>query len=178
MNKKFDTISMILIIVLTFILIGFIFNYFTKPDSDEFSPAISNSTIIGSNVVENMSGSNTLIISTPVVDNEKTPENVGEIIEQGVNNSGDKGNVSSGDGIIKDVYTKPPESTSKDVTPVIITSNDNISDKEKKEVLKELDQTLMDLLDVIENVQTVDESRLPSEGSEVQPWESFLYLQC
>jgi hypothetical protein len=36
----------------------------------------------------------------------------------------------------------------------------------------------MDLLDVIENVQTVDESRLPSEGSEVQPWESFLYLQC
>ena len=170
MNKKFDTISMILIILLTFVLIGFIFNYFTKSDSDELSPTISSSTIIGADVVENMSGSTTLIISTPVVDGEKIPEKSQEIINQEIS-SGDITDVtiSSGDGIIKDVYTKPPESTSKEVTPVIITSNDNISDKEKKEVLKELDETLMDLLDVIENVQTVDESRLPSEESEVQP---------
>ena len=52
---------------------------------------------------------------------------------------------------------------------MIITSNDNVSDKEKKEVLKELDETLMDLLDVIETVKTVDESRLPTDGNEVQP---------
>ena len=170
MNKKFDTISMILIILLTFVLIGFIFNYFTKSDSDELSPTISSSSIIDADVVENMSGSTTVIISTPVVDGEKTPEGSQEIISQEIS-SGDITDVtiSSGDGIIKDVYTKPPESTSKEVTPVIITSNDNISDKEKKEVLKELDETLMDLLDVIENVQTVDESRLPSEESEVQP---------
>ena len=169
MNKKFDTISMVLIIVLTFILVGFIFNYFTKSDSDELSPTISNSSIIGSDVVENISDSNTLIISTPVVDGEKTQENAQEIGNQ-ENISGDVDiTASSGEGIIKDVYAKPPESTSKEVTPVIITSNDNISDKEKKEVLKELDETLMDLLDVIENVQTVDESRLPSEESEVQP---------
>lgn len=166
MNKKFDIISMILIIVLTFVLVAFIFNYFTSSDSDEFSPVSSNSTIIGSDVVENMSGSNTLIISTPVVENEKPPENTSEIIKQD-SNSGEQV-LASGDGIIQDVYTKPPE-TSKEVTPVIITSNDNISDKEKKEVLKELDETLMDLLDVIETVQTVDESRLPSEESEVQP---------
>ena len=168
MNKKFDTISMVLIIVLTFVLVAFIFNYFTKSDSDEFSPTISNSTIIGSNVVENMSGSNTLIISTPVINAEKTPENAEEILSEKVN-SGDEPTAFSGEGIIKDVYTKPIENISKEVTPVIITSNDNISDKEKKEVLKELDETLMDLLDVIENVQTVDESRLPSEESEVQP---------
>jgi hypothetical protein len=31
---------------------------------------------------------------------------------------------------------------------------------------------LMDLLDVVDKVQTVDESRL-GEESEVQPWESF-----
>ena len=166
MNKKFDIISMVLIIVLTLVLVAFIFNYFTNSDSDEFSPVISNSTIIDSNVVENMSGSNTLIISTPVVDDEKVPENTSEIIKQ-ESNSGDQ-ELTSGDGIIKDVYTKPPEAP-KDVKPVIITSNDNVSDKEKKEVLKELDETLMDLLDVIENVQTVDESRLPSEESEVQP---------
>ena len=161
---------MILIILLTFVLIGFIFNYFTKSDSDELSPTISSSTIIGADVVENMSGSTTLIISTPVVDGEKITEKSQEIINQEIS-SGDVTDVtiSSGDGIIKDVYVKPPESTSNEVTSVIITSNDNISDKEKKEVLKELDETLMDLLDVIENVQTVDESRLPSEESEVQP---------
>ncbi len=164
MNKKFDIISMILIIVLTFILVAFIFNYFTNSDSDEFSPVSSNSPIISSNVVENMSGSNTLIISTPVVTEKETPEKINPVI-----NSGDT-NIVSGDGIIKDVYTNPTNSpeTAKEVTPVIITSNDNISDKEKKEVLKELDETLMDLLDVIENVQTVDESRLPSEEGEVQ----------
>ena len=51
---------------------------------------------------------------------------------------------------------------------MIITSNENISDKEKKEVLQELDQTLMDLLDIVDKVQIVDESRL-EEGIEVQP---------
>ena len=167
MNKRFDTISTILIIVLTFILIGFIFNYFTKSDSDELSPTISSSTMVSSEIVENMSSSDTLIISTPVVDGGKTSEKAEEITNQ--ENAGVEESTTSGKGIIKDVYIKPPESSSKDVTPVIITSNDNISDKEKKEVLKELDETLMDLLDVIENVQTVDESRLPSEGSEVQP---------
>ena len=44
----------------------------------------------------------------------------------------------------------------------------SMSNKEKKEVLHELDQTLMDLLDVVDKVQTVDESRL-GEESEVQP---------
>ena len=162
MNKKFDVISMVLIIVLTFVLVAFIFNYFTKTDSKELSPAISNSTTIGSQVVENMSGSNTLIISTPVVKDEPAIQNAEQVT------SGDVTANHSGDGIITDVYTKTPE-TAKEVTPVIITSNDNISDKEKKQVLKELDETLMDLLDVIENVQTVDESRLPTEESEVQP---------
>jgi hypothetical protein len=168
MNKKFDVISMVLIIVLTFVLIGFIFNYFTKSDSEELSPV--NSTVISSNVVENMSGSNTVIISNPVIDeNDKNPESTSTIINS-ESDSGEKLHSDSGDSIIKDVYTKPVEQPKKEptVAPVII-SNDNVSDKEKKEVLKELDETLMDLLDVIENVQTVDESRLPSEESEVQP---------
>ena len=101
MNKKFDVISMVLIIALTFILIGFIFNYFTKSDSDELSPV--NSTVIGTNVVENMSGSNTLIVSNPVVnENGKNPENSATIINS-ESSSGEKIELDSGDSIIKDV---------------------------------------------------------------------------
>ena len=51
---------------------------------------------------------------------------------------------------------------------VIITSESTISNREKREILNELDDTLMDLLDAVNSVQTVDESRLITEESEVQ----------
>lgn len=155
MNKKFDIISMILIIALTIILIAFVFNYFT--DSNDITPATNNLTYKLENIVDvpTVSGSDTIISSNPV-----QPEN-----EKDVNSTHIIDTIVSGD-------TSKEEEPSKNIvpnSPLIITSNDNISDKEKKEVLKELDETLMDLLDVIETVQTVDESRLPTDGNEVEP---------
>ena len=64
--------------------------------------------------------------------------------------------------IVKDVQETPSTS------PVIITSENDISSKEKKEILTELDKTLMELLEVVDKVQTVDESRLITDDSEVQ----------
>ena len=170
MNKKFDIISMILIVALTIILIAFVFNYFTK--SNETTP--TNIDIPFESVdVPTVSGSNPFVSSTPVdiekigedehiIDAPTSGENA-ENQESGENNQGIIDN-------IKDNETSSENQPPKDVNPLIITSNDNVSDKEKKEVLKELDETLMDLLDVIETVKTVDESRLPTDGSEVQPY--------
>lgn len=173
MNKKFDIISMILIVALTIILIAFVFNYFTK--SNETTP--TNTDIPFENIhidVPTVSGSNPFVSSTPL-ENDKEAEDK-HIIDTDV--SGEMENIEiqesgeSNQGIIDNIKDNEVPSTSqppRDVNPLIITSNDNVSDKEKKEVLKELDETLMDLLDVIETVKTVDESRLPTDGSEVQP---------
>ena len=172
MNKKFDIISMSLIIVLTIILIAFVFNYFTK--SNETTPADSSFSIENINVdVPSVSGSNPFVSSTPI-DYEKKEEDK-HIINTNV--SGETQNTEnqiSGEnnpGIIDNIkdVEEVPTSSIKDTNTLIITSNDNGSDKEKKEVLKELDETLMDLLDVIETVKIVDESRLPTDESEVQP---------
>lgn len=175
MNKKFDIISMVLIIVLTILLITFVFNYFTK--SNEIAPANTDISFEDINVnISTVSGSNPFVSSTPV-NMEKSEENKhiitsmisGEIAEVQDHDSGEENlglidNIKENEGI-----PTLPSSQIKDANPLIITSNDNVSDKEKKEVLKELDETLMDLLDVIETVKTVDESRLPSDGNEVQP---------
>ena len=69
MNKKFDIISMILIVALTIILIAFVFNYFTK--SNETTP--TNTDIPFENIhidVPTVSGSNPFVSSTPL-ENDK-----------------------------------------------------------------------------------------------------------
>ena len=173
MNKKFDVISMVLIIVLTVFLIAFVFNYFTK--SNETKPANNDSSFENVIVdVPTVSGSNPFVSSTPI-DSEKTEEDKHIIDAPASGEFENVENQESGEmtqGIIDNIKENDTPSVSqppKDVNTLIITSNDNVSDKEKKEVLKELDQTLMDLLDVIETVKTVDESRLPTDESEVQP---------
>ena len=72
MNKKFDIISMILIVALTIILIAFVFNYFTK--SNETTPINNDISFENVNVdVPTVSGSNPFVSSTPV-DSEKIVE--------------------------------------------------------------------------------------------------------
>ena len=138
MNKKFDIISMILIVALTIILIAFVFNYFTK--SNETTPINNDISFENVNVdVPTVSGSNPFVSSTPV-DSEKIVEDKhiidtavsGEIEnlenqESGENNQGIIDNIKEND---VPTASQPP----KDVNPLIITSNDNVSDKEKKEV--------------------------------------------
>ena len=51
---------------------------------------------------------------------------------------------------------------------VVITSSEKTSNTEKQEVLNEIDKALMDLLQVVDKVQTVDETRLGIDESEVR----------
>lgn len=144
MSKKFDIISIFLMIVLIIILFFVIYGYFNgsslflSSTSTEVNHEIPSSKISGENNSKN-SGEDTIL---PVV--VVTPKNSGE--------------------------NNPTTSQVPTSNPLIITSDSNISSKEKKEVLQELDQTLMELLEVVDQVKTVDETRLtPPEESEVQP---------
>ena len=177
MSKKFDIITIVLMLVLIIVLFFVVFNYYTHPSSvvTTDSPFVEINT---DSEIQSLSGSNTILKNNVVIGHVSGEEE--ELIETNTN-SGDA--ISSGDGVIDTVYTEEstvietdknstPEASSSDANttdqPLIITSNDNISDKEKKEVLNELDDTLMELLDVIDSVQTIDESRLEIDESEVQ----------
>lgn len=166
MSKKFDIISIFLMIVLIIILFFVIYGYFNgsslflSSTSMEVNHEIPPSRISGENDSKN-SGETTIL---PVV--VVTPKNSGE--SSVVNNN----EIESGEQIITTENENSPTSSSQVPmsNPLIITSDSNISSKEKKEVLQELDQTLMELLEVVDQVKTVDETRLtPPEESEVQP---------
>lgn len=189
MSKKFDVISIILICILIVMLFFVVFNYFTK--STTLSENLDlptniqtpSSIIYGDNkdlVIESNSSGNNLNDNSHTIINIDyiTKNNSGDaVLESGENlsESGEKTDVESGEKLSGDSgntdsnVPKAPEQTApKDSTPLIITSADDISSKEKKEVLKELDQTLMELLEVVDSVQTVDETRLITDESGVQ----------
>lgn len=160
MNQKFNTISIILVVILVALLIYVMASYYTKADP------------VSSGAPLNMTETDILVTSgdeNAIMSNYVGTDESGETI---IPNSGNEENITSGDGVIDVLYNDEPKTPAKSEEKLIITSDENISDKEKKQVLHELDQTLMDLLDVVDKVQTVDESRL-GEESEVQPWESF-----
>lgn len=157
MNQKFNTISIILVVILVALLIYVMASYYIKTDP------------VSSGAPLNMTETDILVTSG---DEDAIMSNYVGVEDSGdstiIPNSGNEENVSSGEGVIDVIYNDEPKAPAKPDDKLIITSDENISDKEKKEVLHELDQTLMDLLDVVDKVQTVDESRL-GEESEVQP---------
>lgn len=157
MNQKFNTISIILVVILVGLLIYVMASYYTKADP------------VSSGAPLNMSETDIFVSSgdeNAIMSNYVGPENSGDSTL--IPGSGSDENVTSGEGVIDVIYNEEPKTPAKSDDKLIITSDENISDKEKKQVLHELDQTLMDLLDVVDKVQTVDESRL-GEESEVQP---------
>lgn len=157
MNQKFNTISIILVVILVGLLIYVMASYYTKADP------------VSSGAPLNMSETDILVSSG---DENAIMSNYIDSKESGdstlIPGSGNDEITTSGEGVIDVIYNEEPKTPSKPDDKLIITSDENISDKEKKQVLHELDQTLMDLLDVVDKVQTVDESRL-GEESEVQP---------
>lgn len=178
MSKKFDVVTIILMVILIIALFFVVFNYFTH--SNNTVTTDSHLSMIDSvGEIKDLGDSDT-VVKNNVVDVSGESQNTSSIIDK--ISSGEIMKNDSGDGVIDTVYTENETSekddktnvsssnveVKKEETPLILTSNDNISDKEKKEVLKELDQTLMDLLDVIDSVQTIDESRLMTDESEVQ----------
>lgn len=161
MSKKFDMISIFLIVVLVIILFFVIFGYFTG--SSFFLSTVTPSVDVSSvnternNSIISKNSGETILPNVNLNETPKMQENItsGEItISENIVQSGEQ---------VLDV-----PSASSPSNPLIITSDSNISSKEKKEVLKELDQTLMELLEVVDSVKTVDETRLTPDESEVQ----------
>ena len=147
MKANFKTISTILIVFLTMILVAILVSYYNAPleinDDESQNLAVTNQQIkkvIGENISGEIVSSDASIVS-----GDKSGDNTYQIIKP--SNSIDVNDKNE---------------------PVIITSEDTMTNKEKREILTELDNTLMELLDVVDKVQTVDETRLVTTESEVQ----------
>lgn len=150
MKAKFKLISTMLIILLTVLLIVVLVSYYNSPVEVK-EPNINNIAI--TNQEHNK------VISEKEVDNTKN--NI-------FTTSGEKSDINSGDNTSGETYSSViPDSKDLD-KPVIITSEDTMTNKEKRQILTELDNTLMELLDVVDKVQPVDETRLITDESEVQ----------
>lgn len=154
MNNIFKIISTILMIILILVLMWVLINYYKDEPVSNISPNIINQSSNINNVIpEKKDDENN---PTILPNNEKEPNNSGVDIGNNGNEAPENGQQNSGqDGENND--------------PVIITSSEQTSNAEKQEVLTEIDKTLMELLKVVDKVQTVDETRLGIDESEVQP---------
>lgn len=162
MSKKFNIVINTLIILLIIALVMVMMNYYTETD------------IIPTFIYS--SGDLSEIPSDDLQDE------IQKITPNEVINSGDKIIIISGDDVSGETiesipssgneFLENPQSKGNEVigntSPLIMTSENEISSKEKREILAELDKTLMDLLEVVDRVQIVDEDRLINKDSEVQ----------
>lgn len=176
MSQKFNVISIVLIVILVVILGIVIFNYFGNNDNS-FS-ANSNPPFGMENTENNYSEEKLITITNsgrrPDNDSKETvtsvssgeqvmttsSETIGEVSGEYVNS-----NIDTNDTLKNDENQIQTPSASRTDHQVIITSTGDISNSEKKEVLDELDQTLMELFEVVDMVETVDETRLPTGES-------------
>ena len=154
MNKKFNIIINTLIIMLIIALVMVMMNYYA--DTDIIPTFIYNS---GDTSISSPSGDNPKEIIDKILSGEKSGDSELSIV------SGE-----SGDNSITE-----NQRPNKNDSPLIMTSENEISSKEKREILTELDKTLMDLLEVVDRVQIVDETRLVTDDSEVQEWKGLFY---
>ena len=155
MNKKFNIIINTLIIMLIIALVMVMMNYYA--DTDIIPTFIYNSGDIS---ISSPSGDNPKEIIDKILSGEKSGDSELPPVS---------GESESGDSMGEN--QKPDKSDS----PLIMTSENEISSKEKREILTELDKTLMDLLEVVDRVQIVDETRLVTDNSEVQEWKGLFY---
>lgn len=163
MNKKFNLIINTLIILLIIALIMVMMNYYA--DTDIIPTFIYNS---GDDVGHmNTSGDLHKEEFEPKIDENVQEERKesGETVTSGEMIENIIDTLKSGDGAEK---PKETDMSPKKDSPLIMTSENEISNKEKREILTELDKTLMDLLEVVDKVQIVDEDRLIKDDSEVQ----------
>ena len=154
MNNIFKIISTILMIILILVLMWVLINYYKDEPVSNISPNIINQSSNINNVIPEKKddGNNPTILPNK----EKEPNNSGVEIGNNGNEAPEDGQQNNGqDGENND--------------PVIITSSEQTSNAEKQEVLTEIDKTLMELLKVVDKVQTVDETRLGIDESDVQP---------
>ena len=176
MKHQYSSIINVLILVLIVVLVCVMFNYYANGKIEVSSPK----TPINSQPTVTPTVQKEVI--TPIVEPTKEPSmwQENELVAEPTVNEMPK-DETSGEGIHTVVIPSAPQSDSnesngitqlvvtptKEVqssSPVIITSETETSSKEKREILGELDKTLMELLDVVDKVKIVDESRLPSDS--------------
>lgn len=177
MNKKLNILFNSLIIILIIALVVVMINYY-RNDIREKVP--TNIAIIENDIIPE-SDDKIIISNSSSGNSESNPIiNIKDEEQENIESSGDASeNVQDEKKeeieINKDVVEvkpeinipKEPEKT-ESKSPVIMTSENDISSKEKREILGELDKTLMELLEVVDKVQTVDETRLILDDGEVQ----------
>lgn len=155
MKADFKIISSILIAVLTVLLAVVLISYYSKPlkiNTDILNnPTLTNRSEIVDNIGQEHK--NDLVSGEQIIENTN---------QSGENGSGEK--IDDNSHIIS-----PSGKPQNDDKTVIITSDDTMTNKEKRQILTELDTTLMELLEAVDKVQTVDETRLVNkEESGVQ----------
>lgn len=155
MKADFKIISSILIAVLTVLLAVVLISYYRKPlkiNTDILNdPTLTNRSEIVNNIGQEHK--NDLVSGEQIIENTN---------QSGENGSGEK--MDDNSHIIS-----PSGKPQNDDKTVIITSDDTMTNKEKRQILTELDTTLMELLEAVDKVQTVDETRLVNkEESGVQ----------
>lgn len=172
MSKNWKTISTLLIVTLTALLIGILIQFYNTPlkvtnvvvDSSNASSTVTNHTTVKPVIPNNPSGE----IKQEVVMQRESGES--QLSGEMVIVSGEKKEETAplvNPPIKRDTPSSAVPSNDK-TSQVIITSEDTMTNKEKREILTELDNTLMELLDVVNKVQPVDETRLETNESEVQ----------
>ena len=158
MRASFKLISTLLIILLTILLIAVFISYYNKPIEINNEPMKN---------IANANHDNDKLIS----DNE-SGENKIDVIDSGeISIDDEKISVSGENKSVEQLTSdinKVKETTNNIDNTIIITSEDIMTNKEKRQILTELDKALLELLDVVDKVQTVDETRLVTSGSEVQ----------
>ena len=157
METKFKILSTILMFILISLLIGILVKYYNRPIIKDNEKTFVNTnlpketeTVVS--VLDNSGEENIVSGENNLIDVHS-----GEIFTQ------ESGDVSTHINLPTNEIIYPP----KDDT-VIISSESTMTNQEKKEILKSLDATLMQLLEVVDGVQTVDETRLITDESEVQ----------
>lgn len=145
MNNLYKVISTVLMIALILVLVWILVNYYKETPT--VSPSIVNPSLNTTTIPERSGEDDSSLFQNQ---KENEDENV--------------------DVVQDDINDKPEETQNEEKKdPIIITSSEQTSNKEKQEVLTEIDKTLMELLKVVDKVQTVDETRLGIDESEVQP---------
>ena len=157
MNKAIKTVATLMIVVLIVTLIWIFLSYYSGDGViDVFGNGDRNSNISISNIP---SGDYMVSDDTKKGDEESLIDSIMKTtgIEAHEEKSGDR---------TPEVIETPPEKNDNNVreepNQFVISSDPQTSNKEKKEVLDEIDKALHGLLEAVGKVEIVDEARLDS----------------
>lgn len=155
MNKTFQTVTSVLIIILLFLLVWIFVSYYTEPSPNTVIPVINDNNNVQPPIdkeIIDVNKQDDKLNSDAQIQQDDIPDINIEI-----------------DNPTTTIVEKVEENINKEGTSVIISSDPNISNSDKQQVLTQIDEALSELLVVVDSVTIVDETRLGiDEEVEVQ----------